>query len=258
MPRFDKLEFGPSPDDPQAPSEAGPRQHDEAYWMEQALEHRRNGHYENALRFYSRALELDKSLAAGWVGQVQMLVLLEEFRQAEMWSRTGLGLLPSHGALLAGRAQAFCRMRDMKKAQELSDAALAQDGQNGYGWLVRGELMVATRHQTDHHCFESARHFDQDWLVLLEIALVYLYYRVPSKALKWAQQAVEKAPDRYYAWYVQGLCQGHLGFDGQAQRSYRRCLELCPRHADADRQLRELKQQRWSLVRILHRVLRWS
>ena len=67
----------------------------------------------------------------------------------------------------------------------------------------------------------------------LEIALVYLHYQVPSKALNWARQAVENAPDRYYTWYVQGLCQEQLAFDGQAQKSYRRCLELCPRHADA-------------------------
>lgn len=62
MPRFDKLEFSPSPEDSKAASESPPRERDEAYWMQQAVEHRRNGHYENALRFYSRALEQDKSL----------------------------------------------------------------------------------------------------------------------------------------------------------------------------------------------------
>ena len=61
--------------------------------MNKADQSRRAGLYENALKFYSRALELDRSLVAGWVGQVQMLVQLEEYPEAELWSRKGLGTL---------------------------------------------------------------------------------------------------------------------------------------------------------------------
>ena len=48
-------------------------------------------------------------LVAGWVGQVQMLVQLQEYPEADLWSRKGLELFPNNGELLAGRAQAFCR-----------------------------------------------------------------------------------------------------------------------------------------------------
>ena len=56
------------------------------------------------LRFYSRALEEDKTLIVGWVGQVQMLVQLGELKEAETWARKALELYPNNPELLAGRA----------------------------------------------------------------------------------------------------------------------------------------------------------
>ncbi len=118
MPRFDKLEFN----EPQkTPAEAEQLQQanlDETYWMKQADENRRIGLYESALKYYSRALEKDRSLVEGWVGQVQMLVFLDELPEAELWGRKALELFPSQAELLAGRAQAFCRMGDIKRAYE--------------------------------------------------------------------------------------------------------------------------------------------
>jgi len=253
MARFDKLEFHRKPTSPPGARAPETTVRDEVYWMRQADEHRRNGLYENALRFYSRALERDKSLVAGWVGQVQVLILLAEYPQAETWSRTGLNLFPSHADLLAGRAAAVCRLGDMKQAQALSDGALAQDAKSAYAWFVRGELMVAARQRTDDHCFDNAQQLNPDWLVALEAALVYLNYRSPGKALQRARHAVERAADRAYAWYVQGLCQSRVGFDQQARQSYQRCLELCPGHEDAKRRLRELTERRWSPWRWLRR-----
>jgi tetratricopeptide (TPR) repeat protein len=191
---------------------------------------------------YSRALELNKSLVGGWLGQVQMLVLLGEPRQAEMWSRTGLELFPNNAGLLAARGQAFCRLSSLKQAHECCDGALQQNGKLAYAWMVRGELMVSCRQKVDEHCFDNAQQLDPDWLVPLEIALVYLHYRVPSKAMARARRAVELAPDCYYAWYLQGLCQEQLGFGAQARQSYQRCLELSPHHHDAQERLRELGQ----------------
>lgn len=251
MPRFDKLEFGGPSDDSRKPEVPDDRRRDETHWMQQAEQNRRIGQYENALRLYSRALELNKSLVTGWLGQIQMLIQLGEPRQAEMWCRTGLGLFPGNAGLMAGRAQAFCRMGSLRQAHELSDGSLQQDGKLAYGWLVRGELMVSCKQAIDEHCFDNAQQLDPDWLVPLEIALVYLHYHVPSKGLVRARRAVEQAPDCHYAWYVQGLCQEQLGFDSRARQSYERCTELCPRHHDAQLRLSQLGKSDWFLPRLL-------
>src|SRR5437763_3829185 len=110
---------------------------------------RRLGLYEGSLKYYSRALEVDKSLVAAWVGQVQMLIMLGEFPEAELWSRKALELFKNNAELMAARAQALCRTGDLKEAQAMCDAALGQQGISAYPWVTRGEVMVARKEEID-------------------------------------------------------------------------------------------------------------
>jgi tetratricopeptide (TPR) repeat protein len=255
--RFDKLEFDRPPQEPSGKKPELRVDKDEKYWAKLADENRRTGSYETALRFYSRALEIDKTLVAAWVGQVQMLVQLGEYPQASLWSQKALELFPSHGDLMAAQAQAECRLGNMKKAHSLSDGSLRQRGESAYRWQVRGELMLSGRQRTDRHCFDKAQLADNDWLVPLETALIYCYYKGFGMAQQRAQLAVEKAPDAYYAWYLLGLCQTKLGFDSSARVSFQHCLELCPRHAEALSRMAELERPRWPLAGLFGRLIRW-
>jgi tetratricopeptide (TPR) repeat protein len=245
MARFEKLELGVGEKAEPLKTPAALRR-DEPDWIKDADVQRRAGQYENALRFYSRALEMDRSVAKCWLGQVQMLNLLDEAPEAELWSKKALELFPSNADLLAAQAQAVCRQGRFDRAVELSDGSLKQAGNSWYCWQVRGEIMTATSQDTDRHCFDKAQQLEGDWLVPLEAALVYLYYRQPSKALARAQRALEKAADQYYAWYVQARCQAALDHGQPALQSLARCLELCPRHAEAEALLVKLKYRPWS------------
>jgi tetratricopeptide (TPR) repeat protein len=256
MARFDKLEFNtrkrPSPE----PNERDPLARDAGYWLNKADNSRRTGLYENALKYYSRALELDRSIVAGWVGQVQMLVQLEEYPEADLWGRKAMELFPANGELMAARAQAFCRMRDMKQARALCDGSLQQAGQSAYRWLVRGEIMVASRQDTDRYCFDKAQELDMDWLVPLETARIELHYRRPSKALIRIRRALELVADAPLVWYVQGICQAELGLTRDARKSFQRCLELSPHHEDAEKQLSRLQRWSWSPIKVFRRLFR--
>jgi tetratricopeptide (TPR) repeat protein len=252
--RFDKLEFDRPADRPADGDVEIRIDKDEKYWARLADDNRRTGNYETALRFYSRALEINKTLVPAWVGQIQMLVQLHEYPQASLWSQKALELFPSHGDLLAGQAQADCRMGNMKQALILSDGALRQRGESAYRWQVRGELLVAGKDHTDRYCFDKAQLADSDWLVSLESAIIYCFYKVFSLAQQRAQQAVERAPHAYYAWSVLGNCQAKLGFDSSARGSFQRCLELCPRHAAAMSGLAELDRSQWSLRGMLNKL----
>ena len=254
MPRFDRLEFGqPTPDEPDADEPKLSRSHDERHWLKQADTNRRKGQYENALRFYSRALEENKAMVAAWTGQVQMLVLLNEVPEADLWARKALEIFSGNGELLAARAQSLCRIGDKKQAMPLCDAALAAAGKSAYRWQVRGELMVATKQSLDTHCFDKAQEVERDWLVPLESALIYLHYGFASRAQVRARQAVESAPDQFYCWYVRGCAEAELNFERQARESFETCLKLCPRHVDATAGLENL-QRGWSLKRTLRRL----
>jgi tetratricopeptide (TPR) repeat protein len=256
MPRFDRLEFGGPSDD------LAPKQRDVArevaaaqaafvdsqlpvddsgqQSLKRADAERRLGRYENALRQYSRALELDKSLVAGWVGQLQMLVLLDEAPEADVWGRKAIELFPGNGDLLAARAQAVCRVGDLRQAHALIDGAMSAAGKSAYRWLVRGEVLLANRQTVEEHCFAKARQLDADWLVPLEAALIYRHYRVPSKAVMQARLATELAPDQPYAWYLRGSLEAALDQTRLAQKSLEHCLQLSPNHQEAKTLLAEL------------------
>jgi tetratricopeptide (TPR) repeat protein len=254
--RFDKLEFERPPDRPSQTTPAARVDKDEKYWARLADENRRTGSYETALRFYSRALEVDKTLVAAWVGQVQMLVQLQEYPQASLWSQKALEIFPGNGELMASQAQAECRMSNMKKAYTLSDGALRQRGESAYRWQVRGELVVAGRQQNDRYCFDKAQLADKDWLVPLESALIYYYYGSYANGQQRAQVAAEKSPQSYYPWYVLGLNQRKLGFDSAAIGSFNRVLQICPRHADTLSRLAELDTPQWPFAKLFGRLWR--
>ncbi|HTV47451.1 MAG TPA: tetratricopeptide repeat protein [Phycisphaerae bacterium] len=233
-------------------------EHDEHYWIKAATDDRRNGYHESALRHYSRALEMDKSLVAGWVGQVQMLIALAEYPEAELWSRKALELFKNNADLLAVRGQALCRMGDLKNAQASCDAAINQQGSFSIPWIARGELMLARKENIDDYCFDKAVQLDPDWLVLLEIGTIYLHYDRATKALQRIRLAVEKTPDHAYCWYCQGVCELALGLTGPAEKSFNHCLQLMPKHSLALRSLNELKQNRRVLLNFFRRLFRFS
>lgn len=257
--RFDFLEFEeerkPEADHAAAEEVRAELRRDERDWLKQADAQRRQGYYENALRMYSRALEGDKSIVAGWLGQVQMLVFLGEAPEAELWARKALELFKNHGDLTAGRAQALGRMGDATTATALSDAAMRFEGQSAYRWMVRGELMIRSRDEVQRHCFEKATQIDRDWLVPLEIALAYLHHGVPSKGATYARRVVEQRPESVYAWLVQGRCEQELGLTKAAARSYARCLEIVPGHLEATRSLEAVEAGGWSPFKAIRRWL---
>jgi tetratricopeptide (TPR) repeat protein len=88
----------------------------------------------------------------------------------------------------------------------------------------------------------------------LETARIELYYRRPSKALGQVRRALELAPDAPYVWYIQGICQAGLGLTRAARESFEHCLELSPRHGDAEEQLRRLRRWNWSPIKVLRRL----
>lgn len=232
MARFEKLEF--EQDDEHHHEENRVRKVTDAQvWMKRADEFRRSGAYEGALQFYSRALEEDKTLITCWVGQVQMLIQLDEFKEAELWSRKALELFPGNSELLAARSQALCRNLDTKVSQAAIDQAMQQPGDSAYRWMVRGELLLASRQSTHKHCFDRAMQCDNDWLTPVEAAMIYRFYNQPVNGLNFARIGTERNPCAHYAWYIVARCQVDLGMTAVAKKSLKTCLDLKPDFQDA-------------------------
>ena len=219
--------------------------------MRQAELARYKGLFEDALRNYSRAVEADRSNIAGWVGQARMLIALEEYPEAEMWSRKALELFREQSELTAARAQALCRAGDVKQALALCDAAIAKPGQSVYPWIVRGDVMLSRRDSAESHCFNMAVQLKPEWTTLVDIIETYLHHRQHAKALVRCQEAVAKAPEQAYCWYLQGACQMLSGMNDAGHRSLKHCLELDQHHAAALKALQSGAGESW-LRRLFH------
>ena len=95
--RFQRLEIRHDPEEDQHESEstsplAGTPVRDADYYMRCAVEAEELGRFETALQMYTRALRQERALIPAWVGQVQMLVQLDEYQEARLWSDKALEL----------------------------------------------------------------------------------------------------------------------------------------------------------------------
>lgn len=194
----------------------------------------RSGEFERALQLYTRALGQDRSLVPAWVGQVQMLVELDELAEARLWSDKALELFRNNGELLAAKARACARLGDHRAAVACSDASLQSPGSSPARWQARGEVMLARSTARAKDCFEkSLAEPGADWFDRVLIARIHLWHDRATAALEHAQVAVGLKPSHAYCWLVVGRCQEALGWCDMAAASYERCLELQPGHAEA-------------------------
>jgi tetratricopeptide (TPR) repeat protein len=240
--RFANLEFQSPREEPRQPvvgsqagaslaAELGARAKDAERW----------GRFEDALRLYTRVLREDRRQVAAWVGQVQMLVELDECREARVWADKSLELFQNHGDLLAAKAQAVVRLKDQDQALALSDAALAAEGDTPGRWRVRGEVLLARGQRFAGDCFEKAvAHPAADWFEQVVVARVYAYYGRMTNALLHIRAALQLEPAHGYTWLLQGQYQETLGQLAPARDSYAHALDLRPAWEPATQALEAL------------------
>ena len=242
MARFEHLEFGPDANDrarPEQPEKQQPEE-DEQRALANADDCRRRGQYESALRFYSRALEYDKSLSP--LGSARCKCWCNSAKRprpncgpAKPWRcfPATASCWPPRRRRCAGRATpgrpARCATRRWGRPADRPIAGRC--GANGCWPAVRSWKNIASPRRR--------RSTAIGWSPL-ESALIYLHYNFPSRAVARARLATELAPAEYHPWFVRGTAEAALGLRQSASESFDQCLQLCPRHVEAMARRREL------------------
>lgn len=206
-----------------------PEDKDAQAWLREGVEHEFAGDFEPALRSFSSALNENPLLLAAWVGQLWMLLQLEEYPEAKMWADKALEQFPEAQDLLAAKSLALFRMGQESEARALNDTALQKKGESALVWLTRGEIMVGSSRAAAEECFQHAlRIADREDATLLRIVGIALRYRKYSLALSMLKQAIAQHPDSAQAWYLQGQAQEQLGLAADAAQSFAEAAELAP------------------------------
>jgi len=242
--RFSNLEFEgddardprAEADKPQAAAQADGARHfvaqvaDADSYMQQAESQELAGDHENALRSYSAALGENHLLLDAWVGQVRMLLELEEYPEARIWADKALEKFPDHPQLLAAKSVALHRMGNERDALGLNDTALQARGESVLVWVCRGELMFADNRPAAVECFNRAIRLPAPkGPTLMQVGAVLLRCGEFSLALSTLQKAAAQLPDAARVWYLLGRAQEELGLLDQARVSYQQARDRAPR-----------------------------
>ena len=240
--RFANLEFNDRDHErDHAEGQRQDKQQDEQALLVAAHNEYRWGRFEPALRLYTRCLEANRAVVAAWVGQVQMLVQLDEHHEARVWADKALELFRNNGELLAAKGQACARLHDHRAAMACSDGSLQTPGSSAWRWIVRGEVLLAEGQRHFEDCFQKALLEPlSDWFDRAVIARIYRYYGRSTNALGYLKLAVDHQPANGYLWYEMGFCQADLGLRAAATASFEQCISLRPDYREARNELQRL------------------
>jgi len=237
MTRFSSLEFDDAGYQPERRG-SGEEIRNEEYFYQQAIRSFLHGEFELALRNYSRALEANSQFLAGWAGQVRMLIELQEYKEAMMWSDKAMELFPEHPEFLSYKAVACFRDARLGEAMAFSDNAIGKDNPGPWAWLARTELLIKNNRRIAETCIPKAVSCagQEAALIRLEAGRILLRYGLYTSSYEFLSAAPRDFPKSAIAWLELGRCQRMLGYT-QAKTSFQQCLLLRPDWRTAEREL---------------------
>lgn len=213
---------------------------DADYYMKQTEPLSLDGEHEKALRAYAAALGENPLLLDAWVGQVRMLLELEEYPEAVLWADKAMERFPENPQLLAVKSIALYRMGRRRQAHGMNDVALQQKGEFEVVWLSRGELMLGDERAASEECFQHARRLSAGkGVTLLYIGGLYLRYGHYSRALGALREASREIPRAAWVWYQLGRVQAKLGDYQHARISFEEAHRLNAENETYSEALRE-------------------
>jgi tetratricopeptide (TPR) repeat protein len=243
MRRFSKLEFGDRSEEGKGKGQgAGEEIRNDDYFQSQAIRFWLAGDFELALRNFSRSLEQNSAFYPGWLGQVQMLIELGEYKEAAVWIDKALEMFPEHPELLATKAVAYARDGLMDKAVSYSDESIGKDNLTPIVWLARAEVLLNRKSSVAQTCISKAITLagpgENGILIHLMAGRVLNSKGDYVAALQYLRKVVDEIPKSALAWYELGRAQAGLARP-EAKVSFEQALKMRPNWELAEEAMRK-------------------
>lgn len=261
MGRFSKLETDEKieiPSGAQASSGVGRREEeprDANHLCLRAAEEFLRGHYSKALQWYSRATQNEPTHLGAWTGQLVTLLAMGQKREALVWVRRALDVLPQSARLIALQGLIFAHTGMLQRGLQCSDYAMEAGGtSDAYAWMARGQILGLADNPHAQACIEKALETRgaEDWLVPALIGLFFFERRAYPLAEKYLAMAVHEHSTAASLWYHLGRAQLRQGKMQAAGSSLETALKLDPQFREAAIELDKLKRVPW-LARVFRR-----
>lgn len=266
MGRFSKLETEtgrPKATAEAQPAVAGAREvqdetYDYGYYVDKADAHYFSGRYDQALRMYSRALQVENAQVYPWVGQILSLLAMGQVKEGDLWAGRAIELFPDDPTLLSLRALVYAHKGMLNRAIGASDYAMSR-GSSPVAWTARGEILLRAKNKNAPFCFDKAieEANKDDFRIAMHIGLIQYRHKHYSAALQYFRRALAIETGNAYLWYHVGRCYYRLTFSDQAIEAFGRALEIDPEYRDAERALGDAKSSSF-VTRMFRRFFRSS
>ncbi|MFI4911475.1 MAG: hypothetical protein ACIAQZ_07390 [Sedimentisphaeraceae bacterium JB056] len=243
MKRFERLEFQEHASKGQE-GPGGEQLRDAGFFYKKGMRMELAGDFESALRNYSRSVEENVNFLDSWEAQIRMLIELQEYNEAQMWSDKALEIFPSNAALMAAKAQACFRNAYFEKALAYSDNAISKKDITPLVWLVRAEIMAQKKTAIAESCIEKAVNIPESnkGYTLLCAGRIMLRYKKYISAIDKLTRASVLLPKSPLVWYELGMAR-YLGKSGDSFQAFEHCLTLRQEWNEAKKMLSKSRKK---------------
>lgn len=202
-------------------------------FMEQADEKLKKGDFDNALKYYSRALGEDANIEEAWFQQVWILIQFDELKQSEIWANKALEKFPNSVGLLALKGLLRGFLGDFEKALAYLDNSISKKGNHRFCWLARAYVLLLQKPNLNYkaasRCFLKAiESGSKDWWFLLQVAAVYIETGYPSESMELLNKVKKIKSNSPYFHYIMSRTYMELGFPNEAQEKITKALTIYP------------------------------
>lgn len=222
------------------PQSAGREEtYDVAYYIKQGDIAYFRGKFNDAMQFYSRAIQTDNTQHYPWMGQIYCLIELGQLKEADIWCGRALELFPEDGAIISLRAMMYAERGMYKRALSTSDYAISRKGADAHAYVARGHVLLKAENKNASLCFMKAMELAgaADWEIPMRIGMIFFKAKDYTLALDYFQKACANSITNDYLWHHIGLCYQKLGIPGKALESFQTALAQNPDNREAQEAL---------------------
>ncbi|HZX47681.1 MAG TPA: serine/threonine-protein kinase [Nitrospirota bacterium] len=189
-------------------------------WANKGNSLSRLGFYEQSLRCFEKAIEIDRSNAWIWSDYGVCYARIKKFRDAIKSFNEALTIDPNDAAAMANKALSLQELGFTVEAMTYAEAACKADPKNAELWLMKANFQIYSNNL--EAAFESVEHSlgisSDNARALAKKAIILFGLSMPREAIQSCQEAVAIDPYNIEAWVCISECFLALGETEEALR----------------------------------------
>jgi len=244
MGRFEWLEFDYNKDTHADVKESESLKLNAEQFINKAKKAFEMGDYEYAIRYYSKALNLNNYILEAWKGQLLALLCLGQYNDVITWSDHAMQFIDDP-FFTAAKAFALNRMGAHNEALQMTDITLSSTKADWFCWLVRGDVLLSLGNVANaEFCFlKSIEYVPDDWFVYMLIGICYLSAKRYHNAIEYLYKALKNKKENPLICFHLANAYDKVNNVNSAITYIQLAIKLKPNFDEAHKMLKRLKRK---------------